>query len=57
MSPKERKLMQELEAMKLKIKDDKGGGGGGGGNTAEKDEEIKKLQEMLAANLKLWLMK
>ncbi len=50
MSPKERKLMQELEAMKLKFEEMmKGGGGGGGGNTAEKDEEIKKLQEMLAA--------
>ena len=50
MTAKERKLMEELEQMKLMFENLKAQqGGGSGGDTSEKDAEIAKLQQMLAA--------
>ena len=53
-TPKERKLMEQLEKMKLMMEEmAKGGGGGGGGNDAEMkkqlDEARAKLQAEMAA--------
>ena len=47
-TPAERKLMEELEKMKLMMAELQAGGGGGGGNDPAKDAEIQRLQEMLA---------
>ena len=48
-SPREAKLMQELEEMKALVASLQKGGGGGGENSAEKDKQIAALMEQLAS--------